>query len=98
MNDTSENKSFHRAIIVVALGFLALALVFSARAALGLAMPIWENDLDWSRGYVSNVAAVALLIMAVASPISGFILDRKGLRFTLLLGLIAVFISCITIV
>ena len=97
MNDTSENKSFHRAIIVVALGFLALALVFSARAALGLAMPIWENDLDWSRGYVSNVAAVALLIMAVASPISGFILDRKGLRFTLLLGLIAVFISCITI-
>ncbi len=97
MNDTSENKSFHRAIIVVALGFLALALVFSARAALGLAMPIWENDLDWSRGYVSNVAAVALLIMAVASPISGFILDRKGLRFTLLLGLIAVFISCIII-
>lgn len=97
MNDTSENKSFHRAIIVVALGFLALALVFSARAALGLAMPIWENDLDWSRGYVSNVASVALLIMAVASPISGFILDRKGLRFTLLLGLIAVFISCIVI-
>ena len=97
MNDTSENKSFHRAIIVVALGFLALALVFSARAALGLAMPIWENDLNWSRGYVSNVAAVALLIMAVASPISGFILDRKGLRFTLLLGLIAVFISCIVI-
>ncbi|MGY8907180.1 MFS transporter [Candidatus Njordibacter sp. Uisw_056] len=97
MNDTSENKSLHRAIIVVALGFLALALVFSARAALGLAMPIWENDLDWSRGYVSNVAAVALLIMAVASPISGFILDRKGLRFTLLLGLIAVFISCIVI-
>jgi len=97
MNDTSENKSFHRAIIVVALGFLALALVFSARAALGLAMPIWENDLNWSRGYVSNVAAVALLIMAVASPISGFILDRKGLRFTLLLGLIAVFTSCIVI-
>jgi len=97
MNDTSENKSFHRAIIVVALGFLALALVSSARAALGLAMPIWENDLNWSRGYVSNVAAVALLIMAVASPISGFILDRKGLRFTLLLGLIAVFISCIVI-
>ena len=97
MTETSDSNTIHRAIIVVALGFLALALVFSARAALGLAMPIWENDLDWSRGYVSNVAAVALLIMAVASPISGFILDRKGLRFTLLLGLIAVFISCIVI-
>ena len=97
MNDTSENKALHKAVIVVALGFLALALVFSARAALGLAMPIWESELGWSRGYVSNVAAVALLIMAIASPVSGYILDRKGLRFTLLLGLIAVFTSCVVI-
>ena len=97
MTETSDSKKIHRAIIVVALGFLALALAFSARAALGLAMPIWESELGWSRGYVSNVAAVALLIMAVASPVSGFILDRKGLRFTLLLGLIAVFISSIVI-
>jgi MFS family permease len=97
MADTSDSKTIHRAIIVVALGFLALALVFSARAALGLAMPIWESELGWSRGYVSNVAAVALLIMAVTSPVSGFILDRKGLRFTLLLGLIAVFISSVVI-
>ena len=78
MNDTSENKPLHKAVIVVALGFLALALVFSARAALGLAMPIWESELGWSRGYVSNVAAVALLIMAIASPVSGYILDRKA--------------------
>jgi MFS family permease len=97
MTETSDSKTIHRAIIVVALGFLALALAFSARAALGLAMPIWESELGWSRGHVSNVAAVALLIMAVASPVSGFILDRKGLRFTLLLGLIAVFISSIVI-
>jgi MFS family permease len=97
VNDTGESKTIHRAIIVVALGFLALALSFSARAVLGLAMPIWESELAWSRGYVSNVAAVALLIMATVAPVSGFILDRKGLRFTLLLGLIAVFTSCVVI-
>ena len=97
MNSTSENQRLNRAIVVVALGFLALALSFSARAVLGLAMPIWETELSWSRGYVSNVAAVALLIMATVAPISGFILDRKGLRFTLLLGLVAVFISCVVI-
>ena len=97
MNDMNENKALHKAIIVVALGFLALALAFSARAALGLAMPIWESELGWSRGYVSNVAAVALLIMAAAAPVSGLILDRKGLRFTLLLGLVAIFISCVVI-
>jgi MFS family permease len=62
-----------------------------------LAMPIWESELGWTRGNVSNVAAVALLVMAAISPVSGFILDRKGLRFTLLFGLIAVFLSCVVI-
>jgi predicted MFS family arabinose efflux permease len=97
MTSTDETKPLHQAIVVVALGFLALALAFSARAALGLAMPIWESELGWSRGHVSNVAAVALLVMAAVAPVSGLILDRKGLRFTLLLGLIAVFISCVVI-
>ena len=93
----NENNALHQAIVVVALGFLALALAFSARAALGLAMPIWESELGWTRGNVSNVAAVALLVMAAISPVSGFILDRKGLRFTLLFSLIAVFLSCVVI-
>jgi predicted MFS family arabinose efflux permease len=97
MTSTDETKPLHQAIVVVALGFLALALAFSARAALGLAMPIWESELGWSRGHVSNVAAVALLVMAAVAPVSGLILDRKGLRFTLLLGLMAVFISCVVI-
>ena len=97
MNKPDENKAIHKAIVVVALGFLALALSFSARAVLGLAMPIWESELSWSRGYVSNVAAIALLMMAFIAPLSGFMLDRKGLRFTLLFGLVAVFISCVVI-
>lgn len=97
MNSNNENKTIHKAILVVALGFLALALSYSARAVLGLAMPIWESELSWSRGYVSNVAAIALLMMAIIAPLSGFMLDRKGLRFTLLFGLVAVFISCVII-
>ena len=43
-----ENNATRRAIIVVALGFLALALAYTARAVLGLAMPIWEEQMDWS--------------------------------------------------
>ena len=86
-----------RAIIVVALGFLALALAYSARAVLGLSMPIWETQMDWSRSYVSNVAAIALLVMAIVAPVSGYLLDRKGLRFTLLVGLIAVCLSSVLV-
>jgi len=86
-----------RAIIVVALGFLALALAYSARAVLGLSMPIWEAQMDWSRSYVSNVAAIALLVMAIVAPVSGYLLDRKGLRFTLLVGLLAVCVSSVLV-
>jgi MFS family permease len=92
-----ESNATRRAIIVIALGFLALALAYSARAALGLAMPIWETQLDWSRNYVSNVAAIALLVMALVAPVSGYLLDRKGLRFTLLVDLLAVCLSSILV-
>ena len=87
----------NRAIIVVTLGFLTLALAYSARAVLGLAMPIWETEMDWSRNYVSNVAAIALLVMAIVAPVSGYLLDRKGLRFTLLVGLVAVCLSSVLV-
>ena len=94
---TDRNTNNQRALLVVALGFLALALTYSARAVLGLAMPLWETELDWSRSYVSNVAACALLVMALVAPIAGYMLDRKGLRLTLLFGLVAVCLSSIVI-
>lgn len=97
MNNSAPNYLASRAVIVIAMGFLALALTYSARAVLGLAMPIWENELGWSRVSVSNVAAIALLIMAIIAPLSGVMLDRKGLRFTLLFGLVAVCAACIVV-
>jgi len=79
-----------QAIIVVAVSFMALAFAYSVRAVLGLTMPIWDKELAWSRTDVSNIAATTLVIMAVIAPLSGMLLDRKGLRFTLLVGLFAV--------
>ncbi len=97
MTSNTKFSLFNRATIIVALGFLALAMSFSARSALGLVMPVWESELSWTRGFISNVAAVALLVMAIVAPFSGAMLDRKGLRFTLLFGLVAVTISCTVI-
>ena len=97
MNVLFSSRTAHQALIVVALGFLALALAYSARAVLGLTMPIWEEELGWARSFTSNVAALALIIMAIVAPFSGYLLDRKGLRFTLLLGMVAVCLSCILI-
>jgi len=95
MTFTDRNTSTQRALLVVALGFLALALTYSARAVLGLAMPLWETEPGWSRSYVSNVVARALLVMALVAPVAGYMLDRKGLRLTLLFGLFAVIFGAV---
>jgi MFS family permease len=71
----------------VGFGFLALALAFSARAALGLIMPVWQREFGWSSSYISGVGATALIVMALVAPFAGRLVDKMGPRFTLNLGL-----------
>ncbi len=82
---------------VVAFGFLALALAFSARATLGLVMPIWSQELGWSRSFVSGSAAAALLVMAAVAPFAGRLVDRHGVRSTLTFGLALVGAGCLIV-
>lgn len=82
---------------VVSFGFLALALAFSARATLGLVMPIWSQELGWSRSFISGSAAMALLVMAAVAPFAGRLVDRHGVRATLALGLAFVGVGCLIV-
>lgn len=72
--------------LLVAVAFLALALAFSARSALGLAMPVWERELGWPRSFVSFGGALALVVMAVVAPVAGNLVDRYGPRLLLAVG------------
>lgn len=83
--------------LVVSFGFLALALAFSARATLGLVMPIWAQELGWSRSFISGAAATALLVMAAVAPFAGRFIDRQGVRVTLALGLALVGFGCLIV-
>ncbi|MGQ0611197.1 MAG: MFS transporter [Paracoccaceae bacterium] len=79
---------------LVGFGFLALALAFSARAALGLIMPVWQTELGWSSSFLSGAGAGALVVMAIVAPFAGRLVDRMGPRFTLNLGLGILGIGC----
>jgi MFS family permease len=83
--------------LVVGFAFLALALSFSARAATGLVMPIWESELGWSRSHVSSTVAITLLVMAGLAPIAGRMVDRHGVRVLLAGGLVLIGIGCLAI-
>lgn len=91
MRDISQDKT---TAFIIGLSFVALALTFSARAALGLVMPALEQQLGWSRSFTSGVAAFALLVMAVTAPFGGRLVDKQGARAILLIGLGALTIGC----
>jgi MFS family permease len=76
--------------LVVGLSFVTLALSFSSRATTGLAMPEWQRDLGWDRGFISAVSAVSLLVMAVVAPFAGHLVDRRGSGRVLAGGIAAV--------
>lgn len=82
---------------VVAFSFMALSLTFSVRATLGLVMPIWSQELGWSRSLVSGAVATALMVMAAVAPFAGRLVDRHGVRSTLTAGLALVGTGCVIV-
>lgn len=76
--------------LLVMVGFAALAVSFSMRALLGLAMPVIEGELGWSRSFLSGVGALALVLMAFTAPFAGRVIDLNGPRLLICAGMIAV--------
>lgn len=97
MNRTGRQAPRFAPWLVVGLCFLALALAFSARATLGLVMPVWTQELGWSRSFISGAAASALLVMAAIAPVAGRSVDRLGVRVTLTIGLALVGGGCLVV-
>jgi MFS family permease len=92
-----ELSKNYRSSLIIGLSFIALAFTFSARATLGLVMPMLEQEMGWTRSFTSGAAAIALLVMALIAPFGGRLVDKQGARAILLIGLAALAIGCFLI-
>ncbi len=76
--------------IVVSLCFATLAIVMSARQSVSIMTDEWVRTLGWSKTFIGSGQSVALIMMAVFSPIAGNLADRFGARAMLTAGLLVV--------
>ena len=79
---------------IVVFGFLCLAFSYSVRSAFSLVIPMLETDYGWTRTSVSSIFSVALVVMAIVSPIAGRMVDKYEPKFVLFIGTGAMGVGC----
>ncbi len=85
-----ETKSRINPWVVVWLCFAALSIVSSARQSVSIMTDEWVRTLGWSKTFIGTGQAVAFIVIAVSSPITGNLADRHGVRALLAGGLVVV--------
>ena len=79
--------------VVVAVTFLILGLVVTARSSLGLLIPQWESEFGWDRTFLSGGGAIMLVVIALGAPLAGLTIDRLGSRMVYVVALIVIGIA-----
>ena len=75
---------------VVWLCFATLSIVMSARQSVSIMTDEWARTLGWSKTFIGSGQSVALVMVAIFSPVAGNLADRFGARAMLTAGLLLV--------
>src|SRR5882757_6148520 len=80
----------HYAWVVLAITFLVLLTSAAIRATPGVLIVPLEQEFGWSRGTISLAISVNLLLYGLIGPFAAALMDRVGVRRTMLGSLAAV--------
>ena len=72
--------------IVVAVAFVTVALGVNARTAFSLLFPPILDEFGWERGVTAGAFSFGFLVSAVLSPALGRLMDRRGPRLVMEMG------------
>lgn len=74
--------------IIVAAAFVTVALGVTARTAFSLMFPPIVDEFGWDRGLAAGAFSFGFLVSALASPVVGRVMDRRGPRFVIEIGVL----------
>jgi MFS family permease len=76
--------------IAVAVAFVTMGLGVNARTAFSLLFPPILDEFGWERGLTAGAFSVGFLVATVFTPWMGAVMDRRGPRFVIGAGALAV--------
>jgi MFS family permease len=74
--------------VIVAVGFVTMAIGVSARTAFSLLFPPILDEFGWERGVTAGVFSFGFFVSALLSPLVGRLMDRRGPRVVIEMGVI----------
>jgi MFS family permease len=75
--------------VIVAVGFVTMAIGVSARTAFSLLFPPILDEFGWERGVTAGVFSFGFFVSAMISPFVGRLMDRRGPRVVIEMGVVA---------
>jgi MFS family permease len=74
--------------IIVAIAFVTAGLGVTARTAFSLMFPPIVEEFGWNRGLAAGAFSFGFLVSAAIAPFVGRLMDKRGPRFVIELGVI----------
>jgi MFS family permease len=74
--------------LLVAVGFVTMAVGVNARTAFSLVFPAILDEFGWPRGVTAGAFSFGFLVSAVITPSVGWMMDRRGPLLVIQLGVV----------
>jgi sugar phosphate permease len=87
LSDHLAKKRLHYGWIVAAVAFLTLLVAAGVRAAPGVYILPLEQEFGWSRATISFAISVNLLLYGLIGPFAAGLIERVGVRPTMMLAM-----------
>jgi sugar phosphate permease len=85
-----KSQKFFYGWVVVAITAVTLFVSAGVRSAPGVFILPLEQEMGWSRSAISFAVSIGLIVLGIAAPLSGWLMDRFGPKRITLVGLLLV--------